>query len=133
LIEEGFVIGFVSPAVLDVDFHLAGAVGLEEGEDVTLDGRELEFAFGEALLEEFGLESIVLASFARIVFEDGGWVGGEAVTGAVGGGVGSAFGSFWAGRLRCVLPVGIDLSLSRHSDPHTLFEIERGANERPSD
>jgi len=32
---------------------LSGTVGLVEGEDVALEGLEFEFAFGEALLEEF--------------------------------------------------------------------------------
>jgi hypothetical protein len=60
---------------------------------------ELEFAFGETLLEEFGLKGIVLASFVRIVFEDGCGVGGEAVTGAVGCGYGAAFWGLRACRL----------------------------------
>jgi hypothetical protein len=83
---------------LGVDFELAGAVCLEEGEGVALEGLELEFAFGEALFEEFGFEGIVLASFVRVVFEDGGGVGLEAVARAVGSGFGAAFGpvDFWA-------------------------------------
>ena len=82
-----------------------------ESEDVALEGLELEFAFGEALFEEFCLEGIVLASFVRVVFEDGGGVGCEAVTGAVGCRVGAALWGFWDGRMFCILPVGIDLSL----------------------
>ncbi len=99
---------------MGVDFELAGTVCLEEGEDVTLEGLELEFAFGEALLEEFGLEGIVLASFVRVVFEDSGGVGGEAVTGAVGGGFRATFFGFGAGGFFGILTVGVDLSLSRH-------------------
>ena len=99
---------------MGVDFQLAGSVCLEEGEDVALEGLELEFAFGEALLEEFGLEGIVLASFVRVVFEEVGGVGLEAVTGTVGGGGCAAFGRFWAGGLFCILTVGVDLSLRGH-------------------
>jgi len=117
--EEFFVIGFVYPAVLRVDFHLPGTVGLVDGEGVALEGLEFEFAFGEALLEEFCFEGVVLASSVRIVFEDGGGVGREAVTGAVGGEIGAALVSPAAGRLLCIFPVGIDLSLRGHRYPHS--------------
>ena len=81
LFEEDAVVGFVCPTGLSVDFHLADAVCLEESEDVALEGLEFELAFREALLEELGLEGIVMASFARIVFEDGCRVCLEAVCG----------------------------------------------------
>ncbi len=59
--EEDFAIGFVYPAGLGVDLHLTGTVYLEEGKDVALEDLEFEFAFGEALLEEFGLECVARA------------------------------------------------------------------------
>lgn len=121
LLEVGGVIGFVKPTVLGVDFHLPGAVGLEEGEDVALEGLEFEFAFGEALQEELGFEGVILASFARVVFEDGGGVGLEAMFGAVRCGGRAAFGGFGSGRLLCVVAVCVDLSLCRHSDPTFLI------------
>lgn len=90
---------------------MTGTVCLVEGEDVPLEGLELEFAFGESLLHEFCFKGIVLASFVRVVFEDRGGLGGEAGTGAVGCGGGAAFGGVGAGGLFGVLPVGINLSL----------------------
>ena len=94
-----------------VDFHLAGTICLEERERVALEGLEFEFAFGEALLQEFGLEGILLASFVRVVFEDGSGVGLEAVAGAVGCGVGATLFGFGASGLSGIESVGIDLSL----------------------
>jgi len=75
------VVGFVCEAVEGVEFELAGAVGLVEGEDVALKELKFEFAVWEDLFEQFRFEGILLASFKRIVFEDGGGVGLQAVFG----------------------------------------------------
>ncbi len=69
-------------------------------------------------------KGIVLASFERIVFEDGGRVGLEAVVGTVGSEFGAAFGVF---------PVAVDLCLSGHGLTFAVFENEKGARGRPFD
>jgi hypothetical protein len=108
LFEEDAVVGFVCPTGLRVDFHLTDAVCLEEGEDVALEGLEFELAFREALLEELGLEGIVMASFARIVFEDGCGVCLKAVCGLL-----SVFGfSLHCERGPLVVNSGEELKLS---------------------
>ena len=108
LFKEDAVVGFVCPTGLRVDFHLTDAVCLEECEDVALEGLEFEFAFGEALLEELGLEGIVLASFARIVFEDSCGVCLEAVCGLL-----SVFCfSLHCERVPLVVNLGEELKLS---------------------
>jgi hypothetical protein len=69
---------------------------------------EFELAFREALLEELGLEGIVMASFARIVFEDGCRVCLEAVCGLL-----SVFGfSLHCERFPLVVNLGEELKLS---------------------